>query len=1188
MHLKTLEVRGFKSFADKTLIEFNEGITCVVGPNGSGKSNISDSVKWVLGEQSVKNLRGSKMQDVIFAGTQYRKPVGLAQVSLTLDNSDSTLQMDYDEVKVTRKLFRSGDSEYYINNTKCRLRDVHELFMDTGIGKEGYSIIGQGKIEAILSGKPEDRRSLLEEAAGIVKFKARKSEAERKLENTLKNLQRINDIFSTYEDRLEPLEKESAKAKQFLAFSEELEYKEINILIYSIDEIQSKISLFKEKIEKIESEITITMSEKDKLKNELNNFNNDIEILEKEKNLDKENYFNKKTKIQNIENEKKILNEKIKNSHEIINNLTNEIDEQLEKGTVLITELSKLEKELLELNKQKKDTDELVQKLSSKIHKLDFKFNSNEEDLNFNKEKIVNLISMASNYKNDLKIIDNNIFNEEDKLNRQKQIIENHKISIEINKSEILKYSVEIDDCKKQIVELQKQLKDRKKQINDKNNELRENGRQYEKIVSIFNKNDANLKFLIDLEKKHEGYNRATKVLMQHIQEKKIFIKEYGCSILGDIIEVDKSLELAIEIALGGNISNIITENDQVAKVLIDYLRDNKLGRATFLPLNTIKGSVINVSEETKRMDGYLGIASKIIKFNPKYERAINYVLGRTIIVDKMDNALIIAKRNNFKLRIVTLSGEVINSGGSLTGGSSFSKNLNIMSRKRKIQELKTELKCNDSSLKSLKSNSEKINLIIKNLEKTSLEINGKINEKNISMSKVIEKIESIKNDNNKITNEVAVTKKELEEINKIIEKNQNKSKNIKIKNGEIEEEIILCKKTIEKAEISMQEINSNLSQDRLLLGNKRVEQARINEIINGKNNDFNRIKREINECDSFKKLKVEKVKKLQQEIFIIKENIEKNDSLIDINVKEINKLDHELLIKDEQKLKIKEKTNLLASQYDNINDTLDKNEKNKQKLIINLTKNETALEAKYIKLNDEMALTYAEALEFKDVDADLNQFSSDIARCKNNIKNLGIVNVAAIEEFKELKEKHTFLKDQKNDLLSAKEEIESIIGDMTKEMKILFKDNFAKLRESFNQTFKELFKGGNADLILGDGDELDANIEINVQPPGKKLQNLNLMSGGEKGLAAIALLFAIQKMKPSPFCILDEIEAALDDANVARFAEFLTRFSINTQFIIITHRKGTMEAGNALYGITMEEKGVSKVVSVDLNKYNS
>ncbi|WP_461204450.1 chromosome segregation protein SMC [Clostridium sp. DL1XJH146] len=1188
MHLKTLEVRGFKSFADKTLIEFNEGITCVVGPNGSGKSNISDSVKWVLGEQSVKNLRGGTMQDVIFAGTQYRKPVGLAQVSLTLDNSDSTLQMDYDEVKVTRKLFRSGDSEYYINNTKCRLRDVHELFMDTGIGKEGYSIIGQGKIEAILSGKPEDRRSLLEEAAGIVKFKARKSEAERKLENTLKNIQRINDIFSTYEDRLEPLEKESEKAKQFLILSEELEYKEINILIHSIDEIQSKIEVFKRKLEEIESQIIISMKEKDKLKNELNNFNNNIEILEKEKDLDKENYYNKKTKIQNIENEIKIENEKIGNSHDKINSLTKEIDEQIEKGAMFLAEFKKLEKELLELNKQKKDTDELVQRLSSKIHKLDYKFNSNEEVLSFNKEKIVNLISMSTNYKNDLKILNNNILNEEDKLDRQKKIIKNHVENLEFNKSEIIKYNIEINQCKKEIIQLQEHLKDRKKQINNKNTELREINNKCEKIISVLNKNDANLRFLIDLENKHEGYNRATKVLMQHIQDKKIHINEYDSCILGDIIEVDKTLEVAVEIALGGSISNIITKNDHVAKLLIQYLRDNKLGRATFLPLNTIKGSIIKVNEETKLMDGYIGIASKIIKFNPKYEIAINYVLGRTVIVDNMDNALAIAKKNNFNLRIVTLLGEVINSGGSLTGGSSFSKNLNIMSRKRKIQELKDDITLNDRLLKSLRNDSEKINFLINKLGKISLEINDKIKIKNFQMTKIIEKIELIKNDERKINKEVAITEEELEEINKIIKYNQNESKVIEIKISEIEEKISSCQKIIEKTEISMDEINSGLSEDRLLLGNKRVEQARIDEIINGKNNDFSRIIKEINECNNFTKVKEERVKNLKNEIFIFKENIEKNNRLIEISAEEINRLDHKLLIMDEKKLKIKEKTNLLSSQYDNISELLDKNEKSKQKLIINLTKNETELESKYIKLNDEMALTYAEALEFKDEDADLNKFLVDITKCKNSIKNLGIVNVAAIEEFKELKEKYTFLKEQKNDLLSAKEEIEEIIDDMTKEMKSLFNDNFDKLRESFNQTFKELFKGGNADLILGDGDELDANIEINVQPPGKKLQNLNLMSGGEKGLSAIALLFAIQKMKPSPFCILDEIEAALDDANVVRFAEFLTRFSINTQFIIITHRKGTMEVGNALYGITMEEKGVSKVVSVDLNKYSS
>ncbi|SHH17915.1 chromosome segregation protein SMC [Clostridium grantii] len=1186
MFLKSLEVRGFKSFADKTNLEFKSGITAVVGPNGSGKSNISDSVKWVLGEQSVKNLRGGKMEDVIFAGTQYRKPVGLAQVSLVLDNNDQSLPLDYNEVRISRRLYRSGESEYYINNTKCRLKDIHELFMDTGVGREGYSIIGQGKIEAILSGRPEERRSILEDAAGIVKYKTRKNDAEKKLESTMQNLQRVEDIFSTYEERIEPLRKESLKASQFIELSQKLKVKEINILIHDLSNIQNDMILCKEELWKIEISMKNLINENSTIKNKIEQNNIKLEDIEKENNFEKEQYFKNKEKTQDLIHENSLSEEKIKNNLENIEKYRSDVISISEKISFLVDEESRIQSFLQETGKNKKIIDDGVILLSEEILFFQNQISENEEEVKNKKDLIIEKLSDVSLYKNNINLIENNISNYKAKLEDMQLSYDTYKNTVKINSQTITMLENEVLKLNKDIQFLEEKIIEDKKIIFSEKKLLEETQKDLKLRTSEFNRLEAHHRMLIDLENNHEGYTKSTKDLMNAIDKNKIPSAFGKCRILGEIIDVDEKYESAIEIALGSAISNIITDDDSMAKNLIEYLKKENIGRATFLPLNTIKPNKIFVNENTKNAKGYIGVASDIIDYNPSYKKAIDYALGRILIADNLENASSIAKLNNFSFRIVTLQGDVINSGGSFTGGSIYKKSFNVISRKRKIDETESQKIKQNEDIEALNIKIEKIQNKIKAFDDECLDLRDKIHYKNIDITKINGKIIAVDKENEKLTKDLQISKKEMEAININIFKTYDDANIYKLKVEELSTIVEKDKELVEEIEKTLIIDNISLNTKKEEQTSLKIKQAHNEEVISNKKNELSRIKLDLNE---FKK----NHKKIENEIEsslnnkkLFEKNIEDNIIKIAVLEKKLITFKDKMEEKEVEKLKLKEIINSLLSSKEQHQDILSKQSKEEQKITIEIAKLETELEQKYSRLNEEYNLTYAEALEMKVDQMDIMEFKKDVKEYKSEIKALGVVNVGAVEEYKELSEKYIFLKQQKEDLLNAKDEIQSLIKDMTEKMKSMFKENFQKMRENFNETFIELFKGGHADLILGEGDELSANIDINVQPPGKKLQNINLMSGGEKGLSAIALLFAIQKMRPSPFCILDEIEAALDDANVKRFSEFLQKFSEKTQFIIITHRKGTMECSDALYGVTMEEKGVSKIVSVDLSKY--
>ena len=768
MFLKSLEIRGFKSFADKTELRFKGGITAVVGPNGSGKSNVSDSVRWVLGEQSVKNLRGGKMEDVIFSGTQFRKPLGLAQVSLTLDNLDGTLSTDYNEVTVTRRIFRSGETEYLINNQKCRLKDITELFMDTGIGKEGYSIIGQGKIDAILSGKPEDRRALLEEAAGIVKYKSRKEEAEKRLDNTDSNLVRIRDIIATYEERLEPLKVEKEKAEKYKFLAEELKVKEVSILVNNIDKISKDIDILSNEIEKREKSIE-EKREKFKIhKSILDELQDKIENIENKSKLEKDEYYTKKEEYTNHIRDIDLFKERINNFKSLIEKEENEIKllkENLEKVNL---EKRNLEEKLNERSKENSEKALEIKSVESLIDEISIKINKIEKELSILKNNEFEIISKNSDITNKIQSLEKEIKEKSYTQENLDKSIVTLEGNLSINIGTIEEVKATLINAKDNILKLEEEIILVKRELTKTHSLLNSQDNKIKILAKKINESEATHNTLENLEKHYEGYNRTVKNLMEHVAKGKVFgVKDI--KVLGEVFEVEKKYEVAIEIALGGAISNVITISDIDAKNLISYLKSKGLGRATFLPLNIIKGKKLEVPNEIKSAKGYIGVASDIIKYDMKYKGIIDYNLGRTIIAENMDYAINISKIAKHNYKIVTLTGEVINPGGALTGGSIQGKSANLLGRKREIEELAENIINLKDEYNNEVSKFNDIKVKIKSLDEEILNKREEIHSKNIELTVLEGEMKNLLSDKDKLNKNIESSKKKKDENNNII-----------------------------------------------------------------------------------------------------------------------------------------------------------------------------------------------------------------------------------------------------------------------------------------------------------------------------------------------------------------------------------------------------------------------------------
>ena len=1179
MYLKSIEVQGFKSFANKIVFDFHNGITGIVGPNGSGKSNVADAVRWVLGEQSAKQLRGSKMEDVIFAGTENRKPVGFAFVSITLDNSDHALPVEYDEVTVSRRVYRSGESEYLINGNSCRLKDVTEMFYDTGIGKEGYSIIGQGQIDKILSGKPEERRELFDEAAGIVKFKRRKATAIKKLENERANLVRVNDILSELEKQVGPLQIQSEKAKEYLDYKADLKKYDVNAFLLESDrisrdleELAGKISIADNDLSSSRAEYESTKAEYEEAEEQLSRVNADIE--------------NVTSLLSNTELESQRLNGEINVITEQINRFSDNerhYNERLE--TINKDRLSK-ETNVAEFNRN-------LEALSTSVNEFNTSLNEKQEAVSNIEQEIEGISAQIEGRQND--IYDR--LNEKSSINAENQKFATMLEQLSIRKAELnsrlikdksdeAEQNIKIHAISERLAEAEENAREIAERIAANNDsvaalkaENAELNSQNDKIVQNYHREKSRLESLINITERYDGYGNSIRKIME--------LKDSNPGILGviaDIVKVERKYETAIETALGGTIQNIVTDKESTAKELIGYLKQNKLGRATFLPLSAISGRNTLEKEPCINEPGVVGIASNLVRVSFEYENLARYLLGRILVVDSIDNAMVIARKYKYSLRIVTLEGEQLNPGGSMTGGA-FKNSSNLLGRRREIEELKnkvSELSKSSTELKArISDNRSRISALrelIDNDNKANREASLAVNTEQINLRQANIKLDEIKAVYEKDFAESADIDRQTREIDENKNQVSGSLSAIEIENESTRKEIDNLNRQLDNKKLELAKANDEVENLKIRFSSVEQKSAfitenieRISAEIAGLDNEEADIRQKLSALSEEVGDKNAQIEKLRNNIHLAKNQIEDCNNRIEALRRDRDAINSSHRTFFEKREKINEQIILLEKESMRLHNQQDKLEEENDSIVDYMW--------------NEYELTYSYAAELRSNElTNITDIKKQINILKTNIKKLGVVNVNAIEEYKEVSERYNFLKTQHDDMIKAEESLIQVIDELDSGMRVQFKEKFDEIKVEFDKVFRELFGGGRGTIELVEGEDiLEAGILIISQPPGKKLQNMMQLSGGEKALTAIALLFAIQNLKPSPFCLLDEIEAALDDSNVGRFANYLHKLTKHTQFIVITHRRGTMAAADRLYGITMQEKGVSALVSVDL-----
>ncbi len=1182
MFLKRLELQGFKSFADKTILEFMPGITGVIGPNGSGKSNISDAIRWVLGEQSMKELRGGKSSDVIFAGTQNRKSLGFAEVSLIFDNSDGKLPIEYQEVIITRRLYRNGETGYFINKVQCRLKDILELVMDTGIGKDGYSIIGQGRIDEILSNKSEDRRNVFEEAAGIVKYKTRKEESEKKLEKTKLNLLRINDIISEIENNLDPLKTQADTAKKYLELKQELKNVEVGLFLYNIDKYKAELNKITEDFDIMQDTCNLEESKLEKIKIQKEELKEKLEDaiknIEETQNLE----FTSKQEIETCISDINVKKAKIQNNEENKTRFNEEIEALKEKITKakedMTTKLSK--KDLLKENKQKyeielKEKQDRLDEINKNLSEKELEIEQDKKEVEENTDKIYEL-DINSNEQQTMIV----------SIDKRKSQIESEILN---NNRELDNTRFKKEDAEKAFLEVKKRKKEIEKELEDINQDkkkiqikLEDIDRKINNKIQELNFKESKHKFLVETEKEKDGFQRSVKVLLQDTQK----VKELGKGVKGaiaELIDVPENIEIAIEMALGASLQNIVTDTEEDAKKLIEYLRKNNLGRASFLPISSMKGKKLEKIKGSK--EGVLGVASDLVKYNKKYEQIILNLLGRTIIVENMDTAIRISRENQNSFKIVTLQGDIINTQGSMTGGSIAQKTIKILGRNKEIENLAKEIENIKKTQEKLKKEKEDL---IKNTSETY--------EKGNELEKAYQTIEIKFNVENQ---KIEMINQDIDRIVKHLEKLKNEKNEL----GKQKED---CLKIISENSLKKEELNNISSQLKEKITEFGVQNKDIGKEVDDLNFDITNLKISVNSFNESENSIDEIAKMLEKDIETQNKNIENKQRQIEKLNEEQQLLKQEI---EEKENKIEEIKNKVSNSSENIEKLKEQRAKDNEKLslkeqeeiekfkiIEDLKSQVTKIDVKKSKINDE--LTEAITLLWEEYEltpntsegyekpSNISNTSKKVKTLRKEITELGNVNVNSIEEYKKIKDRYDFMCEQRLDMESTMAKLRDMIGEITETMKHEFKEKMEIINNNFKETFKELFGGGEAKIeIVDEGNILESEINVEAEPPGKKLQNMTLLSGGEKAFTAIALLFAILKMNPAPFCVLDEIEAALDDINVNRYGEFLKKFAKDTQFLVITHRKGTMEVANTVYGVTMEEKGISKLLSMKLVK---
>lgn len=1179
MYLKSIEIHGFKSFANKIVFQFHNGITGIVGPNGSGKSNVADAVRWVLGEQRIKQLRGASMQDVIFSGTELRKPLGYAYVAITLDNSDHQLAIDYNEVTVARRIYRSGESEYLLNGTPCRLKDVNELFYDTGIGKEGYSIIGQGQIDKILSGKPEERRELFDEAAGIVKFKRRKLAAQKKLEDEQQNLVRVNDILSELEKQIGPLEKQSETAKIYLKKKEELKTLDVNMFLLENQRLQEQLKDAQEKYDIASEDLENTSKQYENIKEEYEKIEGQITLLDETIEKNRSVLTDTSMLRGKLEGEINVLKEQIhsaRNNEEHLKQrreaVLNEIAAKNQDKEGILSDKRQIDEQVAEIEKKRDEAKAALTAVQSCI-----------EELNNQIEGGKNAIIEALNARATIK----------SKLGRYDTMTE----QVNIRKAELTSRILRMKSDEAQQEETLKALNDEFEKINEEIRTLNDAVESKEEKLTLlretladkdkklrdtqvsYHQEKSRLEALSNLTERYEGYGGSVKKVMERKEQEKGIV-----GVVADIIKVDKKYETAIETALGGNIQNIVTDDEETAKRMIGYLKQTKAGRATFLPLTSITHPQEFKNPESLKEKGVLGMADELVHVDEKYRNVAKAMLGRIVVVDQVDNAVRIARKFDYGIRMVTLEGELLVPGGAISGGA-FKNNSNLLGRRREMEEMeasvKKYLKEVDTLLQEIEDTKAERNKLRLSLEEDKASLQKKFIEQNTARLNVIKARErkeeasesslELKNEEREIESQIQEIRLSKEEISRELQDSETLEKQTE---GKIKEcQVLLDEKRSEESE-NLAGVNALEVEVEKMLQQQGFHQQNVDRI----NTELERSKSELSEIEEGLLGNTKDIEQKENNIRQIEETIQASHTSQNDTEKQLQ----EDITKKEE-LSAKQKN--FFKDREALSEKMAGLDKEVYRLNAQREKLQDMTESQINYMWDEYEITLSDAAGMRNEELnDLPAMKRDISTLKDQIKKLGDVNVNAIEDYKNLMERYSFLKTQHDDLIEAEKTLEGIITELDTAMRKQFHEKFGEISREFDKVFKEMFGGGKGTLeLMEDEDILEAGIRIIAQPPGKKLQNMMQLSGGEKALTAIALLFAIQNLKPSPFCLLDEIEAALDESNVSRFAKYLHKLTRHTQFIVITHRRGTMEQVDRLYGITMQEKGVSTLVSVNL-----
>lgn len=1181
MYLKSLELQGFKSFPDKTVLEFGKGLTAVVGPNGSGKSNIGDAVRWVLGEQSSKTLRGGKMEDVIFGGTEKRKPVSFASVTLNISNEDHTLNVEAEQVSVMRRLWRNGDSEYSINGAQVRLKDVLELFMDTGLGRDGYSIIGQGRVADIVGSKSNERREIFEEAAGISKFRYKKAESERRLASAEDNILRLKDILSELEGRVEPLRIQSEKAKKYLVLAEERKTLEVSVWAHKLAEIKDILSELGNKLLVQNGEYELLTNEITAAEDEIN----ELALKRRQCSASAEEY---RGKINDLTQSNAtaaadiaVFKNNIKHYGEQIEEFERKIGELSASESETKERIEAKKREISEIGESRAATEKLISKLEEKLRLLNDEGDRYSQEYSGSSDKLNALYIHRSELKFTLENSKNSRADAEKSIEEIDSLLEDIK--------------PQISDQEKQKSEIADGIKDIEKAIEGANNKLSGYSMLYSKkseqlktLNAEFSEAELNLRnlksrrqMLIDLDNSMEGYAGSVKSVVSAAKSSRL--RGVRGTVAG-LVSVEPKYSVAIETALGGALQNIVVENEEAAKAGIRFLKETNGGRATFLPLTSVKGNTLR-ENNLDMQEGYVALASELVSREPEYDGIIASLLGRIVIAENIDLATNIAKKYGYKFRIITLDGQVINAGGSFTGGST-SRSTGMLTRKNEIAAIENNAKRIEAKNQLLK---ERLTSLSAEVEKLGYDVDGEREEiqgmeadrirfegelKNAEL--MLTQLTSRENELNK-ARETSLAA--IESSDKAYEDGESQLSSVNSEIEALEELVSRASQRSDESRLKREQLSNELSDKKLKLVElaKDIEAAQL--VIDQLNGGM----------DSAKSLSLEynqRIEELNSQIAAENENISEREAEAENAKTAIQGLNIRIKTELDSSLEYERKENQLRQTQRQKSDRKETVSAEISRLNERIDSTNRESESIISQLWEAYSMTVAQAYESAEKLEDVPAANKRLNELKSKIRALGTVNTDAIDEYKEVSERYEFLSGQLSDVTKSKSELERLISELTKSMKEIFSESFAKINENFKQIFVELFGGGKGELKLTDpGNVLESGIEINVAPPGKVIKNLSLLSGGEQSFVAIAIYFAILKLRPSPFCILDEIEAALDDVNVTRYAQYLRNFTDTTQFIVITHRRGTMEEADVLYGVTMQEKGVSKLLKMDVSQ---